>query len=434
MNSSENDAYWNESVSSKFDFELEDSKGGDLLLEDVIDTSGYSKSIQESTYYSSGSQSLKVESISNYLSEHCINCILEANSEKNELSFHHVPIDEEVVLLRRKLKERWTVPKVQDTVKKILLEQPYSLELYRSLVSKKNLLKCAVESADGDAILAVTVYLSKTLKSSLFHQLLIDYPVAASHFIHYLYTRRQMQELSDILEVMGNSKEAMMKYLVVASQNPHRLQQRLRLLLKNPSLEPWDQRIIEDYINLVEWQISASKTTGDQSIIGESPVQSLKFSCVRKLSIPLFGDDSSKTESQQNYLSKNLGVPKKLALMAIIRANAELKQWEPIEQLLVSKNWVGGKKLSTNLPIDKLLYELQKSGAPDSLLSNVLLVLDVDKRIEVARRLSMHTVVIEAYGKKKDKGGLLQYMSALDSNTAEYMFGENILGTMGSRW
>ena len=151
-----------------------------------------------------------------------------------------------------------------------------------------------------------------------------------------------------------------MKYLAVASQNPHRLQQRLRLVLKNPALELWDQKMIEVYIklagiyleassvflevtgtvmycmNIIEWQISASKTTGDQSIIGESPVQSLKFSCVRKLSIPVFEDDS-KTESQLNYSSKNFGIPKKLALMAIIRANAELKQWEPIEQLLVSK-------------------------------------------------------------------------------------------------
>ena len=87
---------------------------------------------------------------------------------------------------------------------------------------------------------------------------------------------------------------------------------------------------------ILEWQTSASKTTGDQSIVGESPTQSLKFSCVRKLSMPLFGDDS-KAESQQNYLSKNLGIPKKLALMAFIRANAELKEWDAIEHLLVSK-------------------------------------------------------------------------------------------------
>lgn len=87
---------------------------------------------------------------------------------------------------------------------------------------------------------------------------------------------------------------------------------------------------------LSEWQISASKITGDQSIIGESPVQTLKLSCVRKLSIPLTGD-CSKMESQQNYLSRGLGIPEKLSLMAIIRANAELKQWEVIEQLLVVK-------------------------------------------------------------------------------------------------
>lgn len=87
---------------------------------------------------------------------------------------------------------------------------------------------------------------------------------------------------------------------------------------------------------VTEWQISASKTTGDSVIVGESAVQTLKFSCVHKLSIPLPGD-TSKMESQPNYLTRCLGIPEKLTLMATIRGNAELKQWEAIEQLLIVK-------------------------------------------------------------------------------------------------
>lgn len=106
-------------------------------------------------------------------------------------------------------------------MKKILLGEPYSFEMYRSFFSKKTLLKYAVKSSDGDAILAVripyiysrfiifesnlsyfqvVIFLSRTLKKSLFYQLLMDYPVAVSHYVHYLYIRRQMNELSDLLE------------------------------------------------------------------------------------------------------------------------------------------------------------------------------------------------------------------------------------------
>ena len=46
-------------------------------------------------------------------------------------------------------------PNVEDTINRITYGQPYSFELYRSLNLKKNLVKCAIESADGDAILAV---------------------------------------------------------------------------------------------------------------------------------------------------------------------------------------------------------------------------------------------------------------------------------------
>lgn len=56
---------------------------------------------------------------------------------------------------------------------------------------------------------------------------------------------------------------------------------------------------------------------------------------------------------------------------------------------------MGGKKLNTNLPIDKILEELRKQGASSSLLDKILNLIDVKKRIDAARKLERHIVVIE---------------------------------------
>jgi len=50
---------------------------------------------------------------------------------------------------------RWVPPPAKDTVTKILLGHPYSLELYRSLKSKTELLDAAIAIGDGNAMLAV---------------------------------------------------------------------------------------------------------------------------------------------------------------------------------------------------------------------------------------------------------------------------------------
>lgn len=56
---------------------------------------------------------------------------------------------------------------------------------------------------------------------------------------------------------------------------------------------------------------------------------------------------------------------------------------------------MGGKKLNTNLPIDKILEELRKQGASTSLLDKILNLVDVRKRTDAARKLGRHIVVIE---------------------------------------
>nr|CAD7433426.1 unnamed protein product [Timema monikensis] len=66
-----------------------------------------------------------------------------------------VNVEEEVRILRRQLENRWAPPPVDETIKKILLGRPFSLELYRSLALKTELLDAAINMGDGNAILGV---------------------------------------------------------------------------------------------------------------------------------------------------------------------------------------------------------------------------------------------------------------------------------------
>lgn len=55
-----------------------------------------------------------------------------------------------------------------DTVNRIILAQPYSLESYRSLEDKLALLDTALGTMDGSAVLATVLHLKKSVKKSIF--------------------------------------------------------------------------------------------------------------------------------------------------------------------------------------------------------------------------------------------------------------------------
>lgn len=46
----------------------------------------------------------------------------------------------------------------------------------------------------------VVIFLTNTLKKSIFQRILRDNPVAASHYVQYLYSKQCINELVDTLE------------------------------------------------------------------------------------------------------------------------------------------------------------------------------------------------------------------------------------------
>jgi len=46
----------------------------------------------------------------------------------------------------------------------------------------------------------VVIFLTNTLRKSIFQRILRDYPVAASHYVQYLFSKQYIDELVDTLE------------------------------------------------------------------------------------------------------------------------------------------------------------------------------------------------------------------------------------------
>ena len=90
----------------------------------------------------------------------------------------------------------------------LIVGKPYSLEKYRSLKAKEDLLDCALELGDGDAILAVTLMVQRSLTNQKFLGIICVRPLAAEHLVNYLLTRFQHQQVMDLLTALGNFHHA----------------------------------------------------------------------------------------------------------------------------------------------------------------------------------------------------------------------------------
>uniref|UniRef100_A0A6M2D7Q0 Putative golgin subfamily protein a member 5 n=1 Tax=Rhipicephalus microplus TaxID=6941 RepID=A0A6M2D7Q0_RHIMP len=88
----------------------------------------------------------------------------------------------------------------EETVRNIVIGQPYFLGQHRSKEDKIALLNEAVRIQDGNAIIAVLLFLKQTLKQSLFNQELMQRPRAVSHYLSHL---RAVQDNSQLMDVLG---------------------------------------------------------------------------------------------------------------------------------------------------------------------------------------------------------------------------------------
>ncbi|XP_012214455.1 spermatogenesis-defective protein 39 homolog [Linepithema humile] len=352
------------------------------------------------------------------ISEKTLSCILTADKLRN--------VHSETVVAQPDI-----------TLKRILLGQPYSLEQYKSFSSKTALLDAAILSGDGNAILIIILFLTKTLKRSLVQRLLIERPDAVNIYIHYLFIRLQTSEITDILTMLGHSSTAAMKNLYIIIKNtrdPSRLLQKLHNCYKAhfamlPDCK--EATFLESYIKLLEWQMAIKQKKGNEEFpLNSSVLESLYYAHKHHCNTPdNFVIVSPTTLSQDHDISP------KLYQKAAIQVKASCSGWDDIDRLLLTKKILGNTKLQTHLHIEDILKVLNKHNAPCAILEKYLKFVDnLEKRLELAKKLSCHTVVIDIFVQQGDRTMLMDYKAKLQPQSEEYFYVESALRLPHVKW
>ncbi|KAH0948002.1 hypothetical protein HN011_010085 [Eciton burchellii] len=329
-----------------------------------------------------------------------------------------------------------TVAQPDITLRKILLGQPFSLEHYKSIASKTALLDAAISSGDGNAILIIILFLTKTLKRSLVQRLMTERPDAVNVYLHYLFIKLQTNEITDILTMLGHTSIAAMKNLHIIIRNtkdPNKLLRKLHNSYKMHFAMLPDCKeavFLKSYIKLLEWQMAIKQRSDSEELLfNSSLLESLHYACKYHSNAP---DNSIISPTM---LSRDHDISPKQYEKVALQVKAACSEWNDVDRLLLTKGILGNTKLQTHLHIEDILKVLYKNNASHAVLEKYLKFVDnLEKRLELAKKLSCHTIVIDIFVQQGDRVTLMNYKTKLQPQSGEYFYAESALRLPHVKW
>ncbi|KAK2184321.1 hypothetical protein NP493_270g03035 [Ridgeia piscesae] len=356
-------------------------------------------------------------------------------------------LEAEVAGLKRQLQasksDRWSQIPPRETIKRIMSGQPYTLEIYKGKEDKLTLLDEAIKLHDGNAIIAVVLYLQGSIKTSSFNMELMLRPVAVEHYINFLRLHDEISKLLDIYGMLGRTEDAaILKYkqATVGKKGEAQLkalQTCYRTHFQGDTTLTEDAGNIQEQIQLLERQLPVEEADSKEEKRGAAEF----WENPRKE--PLLGSPVISTlyycsfyhfTLSENSLASPLAVRKthrltdKQYVWTVLAARAKLRRWPDVEALFHSKTWLGGSKMKAPMGFDRVVHLLSRIGCPREIITKYCnLIDDTQQRLEVGQKYQCHECVIQTLAHLKDRQQLLAYKSKLKPNSQEWFLAEDVL-------
>ncbi|XP_038219663.1 uncharacterized protein LOC119837941 [Zerene cesonia] len=319
------------------------------------------------------------------------------------------------------------------TLKRLVLGRTCSLHVHRSLKSKTELLDGAIALGDGNAILAVVLFLMQTLNKKLVHELISSRPIALNHYMSHLKREGKITDLTDLLTMLGRSPEAAIhqfEHTVKSQGNSiESLLRKLNNILSNhfnqPGVDAHANKMLVDYIKLLEWQKCSNKA----ELHNQSPLACLAHCC------QWHWHEGAGNMMSPLTLCQRQQIPPLQYDWVVLNVHANSSKWDIVESLFTKKDWLGRTTLSSHIPIETLLSRLNDLNASKKMMATCLnKIQSNDDRLRLAQKYKIHTVVIESLVKQKDRSALTNYKMALSPQSEEYILADNTLRDPSVKW
>jgi len=389
-----------------------------------------------------------LQSVSSSISDVISNTPQVSVTEYNKLQAEIQQLKRDLQVAR---KDKAAMPSIQETVKKIIQGQPYTLEVYKSLRDKLSLLDCAIKMHDGNAITAAVLFLRKTVKQRVLHDEIRTRPEAVNHLCKYLSEHYDYTELTELYRSVGRYEDAAMLQFnqAIKSKDPGVRLTKLKYILRQyfegyPQLAEQTNHL-KEYIDLIEQQLLIEDADSRAEMEKKNHVM---VTHPRQASLPLcsvivtlyyccryhFGEP-------ENQYSSPLAIRAKFKLSdkqyewTALSARAKIKQWRGLEQMFRAKGWFGSVKMKSVIGFNKVAELLHQHGAPEQVLGTYLnLIDDLNERLSLATKIKCHNVAIETLVAMKDRQQLDKYRSQLRGTAPEQAKITEYMNNSQIRW
>ncbi|XP_053669902.1 vacuolar protein sorting-associated protein 16B [Anopheles nili] len=436
---SKDDDYWNDSANKSFNFDEDEVAVLEIPTHNKRSLFGEDTSSEAS--YVNLKNDLPLEAI---ISDENLELILQEQSRDEMTIPKGISLEEEVKLLRKKIQEFNYAPPTESVIRKLILGKPCSLEMFRSLAEKEQLLDEAIASGCGNAILKVILFLDRTLKKKLFYTLLQTRTEAVYHYINYLSLRLKVSECTDLLVFLGRHHEASLlqfSIFVCSTSNISIKHQRLKKIYSDyfsqPGSNTFYAQLVANYINLLEYQSSELHSVGGSSAViaiqDKSVLETLNYVCGKFK----WGDTSLQTNDNPFKLAETHQVSQSQFEWVALNERAKRQAWLDFDHIFEKKAWLNLKQKSfkINIPVDRTILRLYSLHAPNPILNTFLgKVEDPQRRLALARKVHSKHGIVDALILLKDRAELENYRNSLDAGTEERLYAENALKSMNNKW
>ena len=311
--------------------------------------------------------------------------------------------------------------------------------MYKTKKDKISLLNEAVKSNDGNAILAVVLFIKRTLNPELFYNIIISSQIALNQYAFYLEQLNDTKELALLHKCQKNIyEEATCLYLkpilcdydrdfsdknqLFVDFEKNYTSQDLKLLSSTQSYTS-----AKKYLDLLRIQKDILKNKSSFLRKDENKQNAMDSLFLNTLYYTLsfcikYNREIAENESYsiENF-KKQFELTNKEFSIWYIKSMAEVGMWTELERFMNQKGLFNMVKTSV-VSYETIVYMLCKMKAPsDQIKKYLLLVDDVEQKKNLGLRLKLTDVVIEAFKAQKDRIGLLNYRNQFKEDTQDYV-------------
>ncbi|XP_064552618.1 vacuolar protein sorting-associated protein 16B [Drosophila montana] len=448
--------YWNRSSRAAFSFDDEDDV--DLGDAGVRGSSGQASqsskwdnnsifnddTISEASFDNSAALgTLNHLSIKAILSDEALNLVLQEQALDDHVMPKGVSPEEELKLLRRQIQSTLYSPNLEATAQKLLHGKVAPLEMFKSLLEKRQLLDTVLANG-GDAIIGVLLFLKRTLNTTQFHNILQQRPKALEHYLSYLRQSGDVSHYIDILQRFGRHQEAALRQFQAAmtcSELTTRKQQLQRLVDAYASAGVGVISLYEQVFHAaLKLQLVKEKepvsSMGQQIGDEPTPIEFLYVCCTQNKNWK--EQDMLKLSSPQRFAADQEISPAQYEWTALNeRAHAQAyADLECIFERVSGWNPLKTKQFHISFDLSLAVQRLFELQAPATVLQLFLSKMsNSPEKLALAQRVKCIKAVIDAMVSLKQQQELQQLKETLPERSEEQFYCENALKLLQSkRW